>query len=66
MIAPCFAYAHSESIPREVPCSSKKEGEACVNKSVNDAVARINAPRLTQYTESSGDKAGLVQLANAN
>jgi UrcA family protein len=46
----------------------KKEGEACVNKAVNDAVARINAPALTQYSQlrSKGDKAALVQLANAN
>jgi len=46
----------------------KKEGEACVQKAVNDAVARVNAPKLTQYIElrSNGAKAGLVQLANAN
>jgi UrcA family protein len=46
----------------------KKEGEACVNKAVNDAVARVDAPLLTQYSQlrSKGDKAGLVQLAKAN
>jgi UrcA family protein len=46
----------------------KKEGEACVTKAVTDAVARVNAPQLTQYTQlrSKGDKAGLVQLAKAN
>jgi UrcA family protein len=46
----------------------KKEGQACVNKAVNDAVARVNAPLLTQYSQLriKGDKAGLVQLANAN
>jgi UrcA family protein len=46
----------------------KKEGEACVNKAVSDAVARVNAPLLTQYSQlhTKGDKAGLVQLANAN
>jgi len=46
----------------------KKEGEACVNKAVSDAVAHVNAPLLTQYTQlrSKGDKAGLVQLAKAN
>jgi UrcA family protein len=46
----------------------KKEGEACVNKAVTDAVARVNAPLLTQYTQlrSQGDKAGGVQLAKAN
>jgi UrcA family protein len=57
----------------EVLCESaatwgKKEGQACVSKAVNDAVARVNAPLLTQYSQlrSKGDKAGLVQLANAN
>jgi UrcA family protein len=46
----------------------KKEGEACVHKAVNDAVARVDAPLLTQYSQlrSKGDKAGLMQLANAN
>jgi UrcA family protein len=46
----------------------KKEGEACVNKAVNDAVVRVDAPLLTQYSQlrSKGDKVGLVQLAKAN
>jgi UrcA family protein len=46
----------------------KVEGEACVNKAVNDAVARVDAPLLTQYNQlrSKGDKAGLVQLAKVN
>jgi UrcA family protein len=46
----------------------KKEGEACVHKAVNDAVGRVNAPLLTQYSQlrSKGDKAGLVQLAKSN
>jgi len=46
----------------------KKEGDACVDKAVNDAVARVDAPLLTQYSQlrSKGDKAGLVQLAKAN
>jgi UrcA family protein len=46
----------------------KKEGEACVNKAVNDAVARVNAPLLSQYHQlrSKSDKDGLVQLAKAN
>jgi hypothetical protein len=49
------------------PTWGKKEGEACVNKAVNDAIVRINAPLLKQYTQlrSRGDKAGLVPLANA-
>jgi hypothetical protein len=39
-----------------------------VQKSVNDAVARVDAPLLTQYSQlrMKGDKAGLVQLAKAN
>jgi UrcA family protein len=46
----------------------KKEGNACVQKAVNDAVTRIDAPLLTQYSQlrSKSDKAGLVQLAKAN
>jgi UrcA family protein len=57
----------------EVVCESaatwgKKEAEACVRKSVNDAVARVDVPLLSQYHQlrSKGDKAGLVQLARAN
>jgi UrcA family protein len=57
----------------EVLCESaatwgKKEGQACVRKAVNDAVARVNSPLLTRYSQlrSKGDKAGLVQLAKAN
>jgi UrcA family protein len=57
----------------EVLCESaatwgKKEGEACVRKAVDDAVARVDVPLLSQYyrLRCMGDKAGLVQLANAN
>jgi UrcA family protein len=57
----------------EVLCESaatwgKKEGEACVRKAVDDAVARVDVPLLSQYYQlrSKGDKAGLVRLANAN
>jgi UrcA family protein len=57
----------------EVVCESaatwgKKEGSACVTKAVDDAVARVNIPLLSQYHElrSKGDKAGLVRLAKAN
>ena len=56
----------AETVCESAATWGKKEGDACVNKAVNDAVARINAPRLTQYAQSNGDKAGLVQLANAN
>jgi UrcA family protein len=46
----------------------KKEGDACVKKAVNDAVARVDVPLLTTYSQlrSKGDRAGLVQLAKAN
>jgi len=56
----------AETVCESAATWGKKEGEACVNKAVNDAVARINAPRLTQYTESKDDKSGPLQLANAN
>jgi len=58
----------AETLCENAASWGKKEGEACVNKAVNDAVARVNAPLLTQYTElrSKGDKASLVQLAKAN
>jgi UrcA family protein len=58
----------AETLCESAATWGKKEGEACVNKAVNDAVARVNAPLLTQYTQlrSKGDKAGLVQLAKAN
>jgi UrcA family protein len=46
----------------------RKEGEVCVSRAVNDAVARVNSPLLTQYSQlrSKGDKAGLAQLAKAD
>jgi UrcA family protein len=58
----------AETLCENATTWGKKEGEACVDKAVNDAVARVNAPLLTQYTQlrSKGDKAGLVQLAKAN
>jgi UrcA family protein len=56
----------AETVCESAATWGKKEGEACVHKAVNDAVARINAPRLTQYTQSKGDKAGLLQLARTN
>ena len=39
-----------------------------MRKSIDDAVARVDAPLLTQYYElrSKGDKAALLQLAKAN
>ena len=58
----------AETLCESAATWGKKEGEACVNKAVNDAVARVDAPLLTQYNQlrSKGDKAGLVQLAKAN
>jgi UrcA family protein len=46
----------------------KKEGETCVRNAIDDAVARVDVPMLTQYyaLRSKGDKAALVQLAKAN
>jgi UrcA family protein len=45
----------------------KKEGETCVQNAVNDAVARVGAPLLSQYHQSRSktDKAP-AQLAKAN
>ena len=58
----------AETLCENAATWGKKEGEACVDKAVNDAVARVDAPLLTQYSQlrSKGDKAGLVQLAKAN
>jgi UrcA family protein len=58
----------AETLCESAATWGKKEGQACVQKAVNDAVARVNAPLLTQYSQlrSKGDKAGLVQLAKAN
>jgi UrcA family protein len=46
----------------------KKEGDACIRKAVDDAVARVNSPLLSQYHQlrSKSDKTTLVQLAKAN
>ena len=58
----------AETVCESAATWGKKEGEACVNKAVNDAVARINAPRLTQYSQlhSKAEKSGLVQVAKVN
>jgi UrcA family protein len=58
----------AETVCESAATWGKKQGEACVNKAVNEAVARVDAPLLTQYSQlrSKGDKAGLVQLAKAN
>jgi UrcA family protein len=57
----------AETLCESAATWGKKQGDACVQKAVNDAVAHINAPQLTQYSQrSKGNKAGSVQLANAN
>jgi UrcA family protein len=58
----------AETLCQSAATWGKKEGEACVNKAVNDAVTQIDAPLLKQYSQlrSNGDKAGLVQLAEVN
>jgi UrcA family protein len=58
----------AETLCESAATWGKKEGEACVNKAVNDAVARVNAPLLTQYSElrSKSAQAGVVQLAKSN
>jgi hypothetical protein len=58
----------AETLCESAATWGKKEGMACANKAVNDAVALINAPVLTQYSQlsSKGDKAGILQLAKAN
>jgi UrcA family protein len=46
----------------------QKEGQACVRKAIDDAVARANRPLLSRYHQlrTQGDEAGLLQLAKAN
>jgi UrcA family protein len=58
----------AETLCESAATWGQKEGQACVNKAVNDAVARVDAPLLTQYNQrrSKGEKAGLVQLAKSN
>jgi UrcA family protein len=58
----------AETLCESAATWGKKEGDACVQKAVNDAVARVDAPLLTTYSQlrGKGDKAGLVQLAKAN
>jgi UrcA family protein len=58
----------AETLCESAATWGKKEGDACVSKAIDDAVARVNSPLLSQYHQlrSKGDKAGLVQLAKAN
>jgi UrcA family protein len=58
----------AETLCQSAATCGKKEGDACVRKAIDDAVARVNSPLLSQYYQlrSRGDKAGLVQLAKAS
>ena len=58
----------AETLCQSAATWGKKEGQACVNKAIDDAVAHVNLPLLSRYHQlrNKGDKAGLVQLANAN
>ncbi|HTD72386.1 MAG TPA: UrcA family protein [Steroidobacteraceae bacterium] len=58
----------AETLCESAATWGKKEGEACVRKAVDDAVARVDVPLLSQYYQlrSKRDKAGLLQLAKAN
>jgi UrcA family protein len=58
----------AETLCHNAATWGKKEGEACVRKSMDDAVARVDVPLLSQYYElrRKGDKAGLTRLAKAN
>ena len=58
----------AETLCESAATWGKKEGEACVNKAVNDAVARVNAPLVTHYSQlrRKGDEAARMQLAKAN
>jgi UrcA family protein len=42
--------------------------EVCTKKAINDAVASVNRPLLSQYHQlrTSGDKARIIELAKAN
>ena len=58
----------AETLCESAATWGRKEGEACVHKAVDDAVARVDVPLLSQYYQlrNKGDKAALVQLAKAN
>lgn len=58
----------AETLCESAATWGKKEGQVCVNKAVDDAVARLNRTLVAQYHQlrSRGDQAGLVQFAKAN
>src|SRR5271170_2688662 len=47
----------AETLCESTATWGKRQGDACVQKAVNDAVARVNAPQLTQYSQRQGNKA---------
>src|SRR5271155_3267404 len=51
----------AETLCESAATWGKQQGQACVNKAINDAVVRVDAPLLTHYSElrSKGDRAGL-------
>jgi UrcA family protein len=55
----------AETLCESAATWGKKQGDACVQKAVNEAVAHVNATQLTQYSQRQGNKAGLLQLADA-
>lgn len=58
----------AETLCESAATWGKKEAQACVRKAIDDAVARVDVPLLTQYNElrSKGNKAALMQLAKSN
>ena len=58
----------AETLCESAATGGKKEGPACVNQAVDNAVVRLNRPLLSQYHQlrTKGVKAGIVQPAKAN
>jgi UrcA family protein len=58
----------AETLCQSAATWGKQQGALCVSKAIEDAVARVNSPLLTQYFQlrSKRDKAGLVQLAKVH
>jgi UrcA family protein len=58
----------AETLCESAATWGKKEGQACVRKAIDDAVARVDVPLLTQYNDlrSKANKAALMQLAKSN
>ena len=58
----------AETLCESAATWGKREGQACVNEGVDNAVVRLNRPLLSQYHQlrTKGIKAGIVQLVKAN